>query len=159
MKAWAVVAALCMGAVPASAQAAQQIDRMVTHEHTVFNESKIDWKDEPVLPKGAKSALVIGDPSKAGVFIVYLKFPRNYVIPAHTHPFTEVVTVLKGKVGSGFGAKFDKSKGEVLASGSSFTLPADEPHYLWNDEEVVALLVATGPWGITYVDPKDDPRK
>jgi hypothetical protein len=69
-----------------------------------------------------------------------------------------VVTVLKGRVGSGFGVKLDRSKGEVLAAGSSFTLPADEAHYLWNDEEAVVLLVATGPWGITYVNPNDDPR-
>ena len=158
MKSWLAAAMLSLSVTPLLAQGGQQIDRMVATTHTVFDEAKIAWRDEGLLPKGAKSALVIGDPAKAGVFIVYLKFPRNYAIPAHTHPFTEVVTVLKGKVGSGFGDKLDRAKGEVLAAGSSFSLPAKEAHYLWNDEEAVVLLVATGPWGISYVNPKDDPR-
>jgi quercetin dioxygenase-like cupin family protein len=158
MKSWVVAAMLSVSVTPLLAQDGGQIDRMVATKHAVFDEAKIAWQDEPLLPKGAKSALVIGDPAKAGVFIAYLKFPRNYAIPAHTHPFTEVVTVLKGKVGSGFGNRLDRAKGDLLAAGSSFSLPADEPHYLWNDEEAVVLLVATGPWGITYVNPKDDPR-
>jgi hypothetical protein len=27
------------------------------------------------------------------------------------------------------------------------------------DEETVVQLIATGPWGITYINPADDPRK
>ncbi|WP_108683811.1 cupin domain-containing protein [Methyloceanibacter sp. wino2] len=158
MKTLVMAAMLSMFASPLFADD-QQIERMVADAHKVFEEGTIDWKDEPILPKGAKSALVVGDPSKAGVFIAYLKFPANYVIPAHTHPFTEVVTVLKGKVGNGFGSRLDREKGELLDVGSSFMLPADHPHYLWNDEESVVLLIATGPWDIAYVDPGDDPRK
>jgi quercetin dioxygenase-like cupin family protein len=134
---------LCAFASPVLAQDAQRIDRMVADAHKVFEEGTIDWKDEPILPKGAKSALVVGDPSKAGVFIAYLKFPSNYIIPAHTHPFAEVVTVLKGQVGNGFGETFDREKGELLDAGSSFMLPADHAHYLWNEEESVVLLIAT----------------
>lgn len=157
MKAWLAATMLCFSVTPLLAQGST-IDRMVATSHAVFDESKIAWQDEGLLPKGAKSALVIGDPAKAGVFIAYLKFPRNYAIPAHTHPFTEVVTVLKGSVGSGFGDKLERGKGDVLAAGSSFSLPANEAHWLWNEEEAVVLLVATGPWGISYVNPKDDPR-
>lgn len=158
MKTLATTAMLCLLASPLFA-GDQQIERMVADAHQVFEEGTIDWKDEPILPRGARSALVVGDPSKAGVFIAYLKFPANYVIPAHTHPFTEVVTVLKGRVGNGFGDRLDREKGELLDIGSSFMLPADHPHYLWNDEESVVLLIATGPWDITYVNPGDDPRK
>lgn len=159
MRLLVVAATLWALASPAFAQDDQKIDRMVADAHKVFEEGSIDWKDEPILPKGAKSALVVGDPSEAGVFIAYLKFPADYVIPAHTHPFTEVVTVLKGAVANGFGKKLDREKGQILDAGSSFMLPADHPHYLWNDEESVVLLIATGPWDITYVDPKDDPRR
>jgi len=154
-----VAAMVCAFASPVFAQDDQKIDRMVADAHKVFEEGTIDWKDEPILPKGAKSALVVGDPSKAGVFIAYLKFPPNYIIPAHTHPFAEVVTVLKGQVGNGFGETFDRDQGELLAAGSSFMLPADHAHYLWNEEESVVLLIATGPWGIKYVNPDEDPRK
>lgn len=145
----------------ASAPFAQddQIERMRMNKMETFTFENLKWADEPILPKGAQSALVVGDPNKAGVFIAYLKFPPNYPIPAHTHPFAEVITVLKGKLGNGMGKKFDKSNGEVLGVGASFTLPQGHTHYVWTtDEETIVQLIATGPWGITYTNPKDDPR-
>jgi len=32
-------------------------------------------------------------------------------------------------------------------------------HFAWNKEETVVQLNGNGPWGITYVNPADDPRK
>ncbi len=152
--------AAALFAVAGSAYAhADQIDRMVVDTMETITPDTLDWKDEPILPKGAKSALIVGDPNKAGVFIAYLKFPPNYQIAPHTHPFTEVITVVQGKLGNGMGERFDSQSGEMLDVGSSFTLPADHAHYVWTaDEETVIVLTATGPWDITYTDPKDDPR-
>jgi quercetin dioxygenase-like cupin family protein len=138
----------------------QKIDRMTAEKMESFTTQKMKWNDEPILPKGAKSALLIGDPAKPGVFIVRLKFPPNYPIPAHTHPYAEVITVLSGQLGNGMGEKFDKSNGEILNAGDSFVLPAGHAHYVWtNDQETIVELIATGPWDISYIDPKDDPRK
>ncbi len=156
----AALAGIILAAASVYAFAQQdQIERMTTAKMENFELDKIQWKDEPVLPGDAQSALVIGDPAKPGVFMTYLKFPANYEIPAHTHPFAEVVTVLKGAAWNGMGQKLDRTKGDKLGAGSSFTLPAGHAHYLWNEEETVVLLTATGPWNITYIDPKDDPRK
>lgn len=135
------------------------IERMTADEMQSFRADEIVWNDEALLPKGAKSALIVGDPSKAGVFIAWLKFPPNYPIPAHTHPFTEVITVLKGSLGNGMGEQFDKSSGEVLNVGESFVLPAGHAHYVWTSEqETIVELIATGPWDISYINPEDDPR-
>ena len=142
------------------AQAGDSIERMHAEKMESFRSSDLQWKDEPILPKGAKSVLLVGDPSKPGVFIVRLKFPPHYPIPAHTHPFTEVITVLKGKLGNGMGQKLDKKQGEILNVGDSFVLPTHHAHYVWTeDDETEVELIATGPWDITYIDPKDDPRK
>ncbi len=109
--------------------------------------------------KVPKALVLVGDPSKAGVFIAYLKFPANYQIPPHTHPFAEVITVLSGKLGNGMGEKFDAQKGKVLKAGSAFALPSGHAHHVWTtDEQTFVELIATGPWGITYTDPKEDPR-
>jgi quercetin dioxygenase-like cupin family protein len=141
------------------ALADDKIERMSFDRMQSFRPDHVKWNDEPILPKGAKSALLIGDPTKAGVFIVWLKFPPNYPIPAHTHPFTEVITVLKGKLGNGMGKTFDAKHGEVLNQGESFVLPAGHAHYVWTtNEETIVELIATGPWGITYINPADDPR-
>lgn len=156
----AAIAILLAYAGAAYAEADQKIDRMIVGAMEVITPDTLAWQDEPILPKGAKSALVVGDPNKAGVFIAYLKFPPNYQIPSHTHPFAEVITVLRGKLGNGMGDKYDAQKGEILNAGSSFTLPANHAHYVWTtDEETIVELIATGPWDITYTDPSEDPRK
>lgn len=143
-----------------SAVAADNIERMSAESMKSFTAANIKWNDEPILPKGAKSAILVGDPTKAGVFIVLLKFPPNYPIPPHTHPYAEVITVLKGKLGNGMGENFDAQKGEILLAGDSFVLPAGHTHYVWTtDQETIVELIATGPWNITYSNPKEDPRK
>ena len=145
----------------ASAVSAQDdIERMHASTMQSFTPENIQWKDEPILPKGAQSAIVVGDPTKKGVFIAWLKFPANYPIPPHTHPYTEVVTVLSGKLGNGMGKVLDKNKGELLNAGSSFVLPPGHTHYVWTtDQETIVELIATGPWDIQYTNPGDDPRK
>ncbi len=143
-----------------SAYAQDKIERMSAQTMQSFTPDTVNWKDEPILPKGAKSVILVGDPTKAGVFIAWLKFPANYPIPPHTHPYAEVVTVLSGKLGNGMGETFDKTKGEVLDTGSSFVLPTGHTHYVWTtDQETIVELIATGPWDITYTNLKDDPRK
>ena len=143
-----------------STYAQDKIERMSAQTMQSFTPDTVNWQDEPILPKGAKSVILVGDPTKAGVFIAWLKFPANYPIPPHTHPYAEVVTVLSGKLGNGMGETFDKNKGEVLNTGSSFVLPTGHTHYVWTtDQETIVELIATGPWDITYTNPKDDPRK
>lgn len=154
------VASLILATVSIHALAqGDQIDRLTVAAMENFELEHIEWKPEALLPGAAQSALIAGDPSKPGVFMAYLKFPANYEIPAHTHPYAEVVTVLKGTVWNGMGEKLDRQKGEKLGAGSSFALPAGHAHYLWNEEETVVLLTATGPWDIKYINPEDDPRK
>lgn len=154
-----IIAALTL-ALSGVAVAQDNIERMHTSSMQSFTPETVQWQDEPILPKGAKSAILVGDPTKKGVFIAWLKFPANYPIPPHTHPYTEVVTVLSGKVGNGMGKVLDKTKGEMLNAGSSFVLPSGHTHYLWTtDQETIVELIATGPWDITYTNPAEDPRK
>ena len=54
----------------------------------------------------------------------------------------------------------DMEKGVMLKPGSVFALPANHVHRTWTtDEEVVLRINFTGPGGITFVNPADDPRK
>ncbi len=146
-------------ALSGMALAQDQIERMTADEMQSFRADEVNWQPEAILPAGAESVVLVGDPTKAGVFIAWLKFPADYPIPAHTHPFTEVITVLKGKLGNGMGETFNKEGGEILNVGDSFVLPAGHAHYVWTtDEETIVELIATGPWDITYIDPGDDPR-
>jgi uncharacterized RmlC-like cupin family protein len=97
--------------------------------------------------------------SQAGPFTVRLKFPANYQIPAHSHPAIERVTVLSGTFHMGSGDKLDKSVTHALPAGGIMIIPAGSNHFAWTAEETIVQLNGTGPWGVIYVNPADDPRR
>jgi quercetin dioxygenase-like cupin family protein len=144
------LAGLAIGfAVPAS---------MAQDAMKVVNPDELVWKDDPVLPKGAQTVVLIGDPSKAETIVLRAKFPPHFTIPPHTHTWSEVVTVLNGSCWNGMGD--DMEKGVMLKPGSVFVLPGNHAHQIWTtDEEAIIQVQFAGPGNITYINPADDPRK
>jgi quercetin dioxygenase-like cupin family protein len=131
----------------------------LANTHKVFLPQDIKWgPTPPSLPAGAESAVLYGDPSQEGMFVLRIKMPKGYRIPAHTHPKPEVVTVISGKVRLGMGTKADHAVVEALVAGSFSSMPPSVAHYVFVDEDSIVQINATGPWGIDYVDPRDDPR-
>jgi len=121
---------------------------------------EIVFRDDPAFPNGGQTALLHGDPDKPGLFILRIKFPPNYVVPPHTHPGFETVTVLTGAMGSGMGPKADLTKGKMLKAGGMLALPANHAHYVWTaNEETIIQVSAVGPFDLVYINPEDDPRK
>jgi hypothetical protein len=59
----------------------------------------------------------------------------------------------------GLGEKFDPSAGKAMGPGSFGHMKPEVRHFAWTTEETVIQLHGTGPWGINYVNAKDDPRK
>jgi quercetin dioxygenase-like cupin family protein len=128
--------------------------------HKVLPPDQMQWTPAPAsLPKGAEAVVLYGDPSKEGLFALRLKLPNGYKIAPHTHPKPEVVTVISGTLKLGMGETADETKAEALPAGSFFAFPPDSVHYVFADGETVVQLNSVGPWGITYVNPKDDPRQ
>lgn len=121
---------------------------------------KLVWKDNPTLPKGAQTAILMGDPTKAGdVVVLRAKLPANYRVPPHTHPHAETITVISGSVGFGVGEKVEEN-GDLLKPGAFFAQPANHAHYAWTaGEEAIIEVHFVGPGGITYINPADDPQK
>jgi quercetin dioxygenase-like cupin family protein len=123
-----------------------------------LNASQIKWEPAPpVLPKGAELAVLAGDPSKDGHYVVRLKMPTGYKIPAHNHPAAEMVTVISGKFHIGMGDKLDLKKGVRLTAGGYAEAPARMNHYAWATGPTVVQVHGQGPFTITYVNPADDP--
>jgi len=120
----------------------------------------ITWKENPAFPKAVRIATLVGDPTKAGDAVVMrIKFPANFQMAPHTHPYAEVVTVISGNIGTSHGERFEK-KGELMKPGSLWVYPAKHPHFAWTgNEEAVLQVQFVGPGGIDYVNPADDPRK
>lgn len=127
---------------------------------TVLTPQDVKWGPAPpVLQPGAQAVVLYGDPGKDGQFAMRLKLPKGYAIAPHTHPKPEVVTVLSGTFRLGMGPMADRDKAKALPTGSFFALEPGMAHYAFADEDTVVQLNSVGPWGLVYVDPKDDPRK
>ena len=120
--------------------------------------SGLTWGDPPpVLPAGAKMAVVSGDPGKAELFAVRLQMPAGYTIAPHWHPTDEHVTVLSGTFGLGMG----ETSGDVkaLPAGSYALLPAEMRHYAKAVTATTVQVDGMGPFVVTYVNAADDPSK
>ena len=152
MKKLLAVAALIVLAGAAIAQDSMKLTRVTPDALT--------WKDNPAFPKGIQIATLVGDPTKLGeVVVLRIKFPANSLVPPHTHPYAEVVTLISGAIWSSPGEKFEK-KGEMLKAGSLWVYPARQAHYAWTgSEEAILQVQFTSPGGIDYINPADDPRK
>jgi quercetin dioxygenase-like cupin family protein len=127
--------------------------------HRVVMPGELKWVDVPSLPPGAKLAVIEGPMNEAVPFTVRLKFPKGYAIPAHSHPAIERVTVLSGTFYMGVGDHLDRQKTHALPAGAMGIIQPGAAHYAWTEDETIVQLNGTGPWGINYIDPKDDPRK
>jgi anti-sigma factor ChrR (cupin superfamily) len=128
-------------------------------DHVPMNSSDIAWGPAPAfLPAGAEFALLEGDPGAAVPITLRLKLPAGYQLPAHWHPTVENVTVISGTFYVGMGDTLDKTKGMALEAGGFASVPAEHNHYAWTEEETVVQVHLMGPFAITYVNPKDDPR-
>lgn len=128
------------------------------HVDLVGGPARVKWGPAPpTLPKGAQFAVLSGDPSKSGLYVIRLKLPANYQIPAHHHPTAENVTVLSGSFHAGMGDKMDRNKAQALEPGGFAALPANMNHYAWAASDTVIQVHGEGPFAITYVNPADDP--
>jgi len=128
-------------------------------QHRIVTPSELKWSDVPSLPPGAKLAVIEGPMNQAVPFTVRLKFPDNYRIPPHWHPAAERVTVLSGTFHMGMGEKFDRRQAHALEAGGIAIMQAKTPHFAWTSGETIVQLHGTGPWGVTYLNTADDPRK
>jgi uncharacterized RmlC-like cupin family protein len=132
----------------------------VADDMVVAHPGTLKWGEAPpALPKGAQLAVITGDPGKAGPYVIRVKIPAGYQIPAHWHSTAENLTVVSGAVNVGMGAKLDKSTSTRLEVGSFTYLPPKMNHFLWASEPAVFQIHAEGPFDIVYANPNDDPSK
>jgi quercetin dioxygenase-like cupin family protein len=112
----------------------------------------------PFFPAGARFAVLQGDPSQAGPYTVRLSMPPGYLIRPHTHPTDEHVTVISGTLTLGMGDSVKLLRAKRHGTGAFVTAPANMSHFALARARTVVQVHGMGPFAITYVNPKDDPR-
>lgn len=119
----------------------------------VVRPENIAWSDIKDMP-GWKQAVLAGDPTKPGPYVLRVKIPPNALVAPHSHPDTENITVIEGAFGIGEGATVDKKRATVLGVGCFYLLPAHAVHYAWAGPKGATLQIhGVGPSGMTMAGP------
>jgi quercetin dioxygenase-like cupin family protein len=119
----------------------------------------IEWKPFPAFPPAVRLAVLVGEPTRSGPYVVRVKVPSGVTLMPHTHPEDRIYTVMSGVFYIGLGDRFDGEKVKAYPPGCVIVLPGDTPHFHWaKSGEYVTQVTAIGPLGLEYLDLKDDPR-
>jgi uncharacterized RmlC-like cupin family protein len=156
------IAVLAAGLACATVVHAQEVHpaAAVLKSHIMLAPDEIRWAAcPPAVPPGASCAVVEGSLAAANALFAYrVKMPDNYRIPPHFHPVDEHLLVLSGVFNIGHGDKLDPAVARPMTAGSFIVMPKSVPHFAWTKGETIIQIYAIGPWGLTYVDARDDPR-
>jgi quercetin dioxygenase-like cupin family protein len=119
----------------------------------------IAWKSFPAFPASVCLAVVVGDPSKPGLYVIRVKVPSGVKLMPHRHPEDRIYTVMSGVFYIGLGDQFDGDKVKAYPPGSVIVLPGDKDHFHWaKSGEYITQVTAIGPLGPAYLHAEDDPR-
>ena len=114
---------------------------------------KIEWKRNAAGT--AEQAVLVGDPSKPGLYVVMNKWLPGNMSRPHWHPNDRFITVISGTWWVGSGDKFDPEATVPMPAGSFVTHFAKGVHYDGAKQgETVLLIVGEGPATSTPVQPR-----
>ena len=84
----------------------------------------LDWKSFPAFPPSARLAVLVGQPSEPGPYVIRVKVPSGVKLMPHRHPEDRIYTVMSGVFYIGLGEQFDGDKVKAYPPGSVIVLPA-----------------------------------
>lgn len=111
------------------------------------------WKPcPPNLPSGCEIAVLEGDPRAAGLFTVRFRLSEAFVMPPHTHPKDERVTVLKGQMAVAFGPDGTREHATAFGPGDYYVNARGAVHTVWASESSEIQITGFGPWEAHFID-------
>ena len=101
---------------------------------------------------GIEFALLYGNPSQPGLYIMRVRFPANTMSRPHTHDQDRFVTVIEGTWHAGTQASFDPAETIPLPAGSFMIHPAGAVHYDGaRDAPTIVEIRGIGPVQTSYL--------
>jgi hypothetical protein len=105
---------------------------------------KITWSDPAA--HGESQAVLYGDPTKPGLYIMLIKWYPHHTSRPHLHPNDRFLTVLEGTWWVGTGAKYDPDSMVAMPKGSFVIHYGKQIHYDGAKDEATMLeVVGEGP--------------
>jgi hypothetical protein len=104
---------------------------------------QINWVANP---SGSETAVLVGDPSKPGLYVVLNKWKAHHNSKPHSHPNDRFITVISGTWWVGTGSDYKPDDLKPVPAGSFVTHYGNEIHYDGaKDEDTVLQIVGIGP--------------
>ena len=119
---------------------------------TIQRPNQIKWKANG---EGAEIAVLVGDPSKPGLYVYLNKWTPHHMSHPHFHQYDRYITVLSGTWWVGTGTKYDPDSTVAVPAGSYVKHTAKQIHYDGaKDVECVLEIVGQGPATATPAEVK-----
>jgi hypothetical protein len=113
---------------------------------------QIKWTDSD---SGASTAVLSGDPTKPGLYIILTKWHAHHNSRPHFHPNDRFITVLSGTWWVNTGRKYDPDHMVPMPPGSFVTHYGKQVHYDGaKDGDTVLEIVGEGPATATPAEDK-----
>jgi quercetin dioxygenase-like cupin family protein len=110
---------------------------------TIIKPDELVWQHNA---DGPDIAVVYGDPTKGGFYVIRARFAPGVMSRPHYHPTDRHVTVISGTWWAGTSADGDRSKTVPLGPGSYMMHPAGAVHFDGaKDVETIVEIKGIGP--------------
>jgi hypothetical protein len=106
----------------------------------------------PLAPFSGDVQLLLGDPDSTGPFVMRINELAGTIVPPHTHPVDEHITVVGGTWWFGVGERYDSAALHALPTGGYAFAPAGTTMFAASPEAAVVQISGNGPFQITWRD-------
>lgn len=117
----------------------------------------VDSREPRLVPLAALKQdfeVIFGDPEKPGEpFVMRIRELRGTIIPPHTHPVDEHITVLQGTIYLGTGDGSDRSRLKPMAAGSYAFLPKGTVIFGETTAPAIVQVHGVGPFHLLWKHP------
>jgi quercetin dioxygenase-like cupin family protein len=105
----------------------------------------------PLRPMAGDVEILFGDPETAGEpFVMRIRELPGTIIPLHSHPVDEHITVVQGTWYFAVGAQWDSTALSELTPGAYAFAPAGSTMYAYSPEGAVVQVHGVGPFHIHW---------
>jgi len=119
---------------------------------SVAGDSSRAFRVVPLAPIAGDAEILFGHPDSVGPFVMRILEPPGTVVPPHTHPVDEHVTVVSGTWYFGTGERYDSSALHELKTGAYAFAPAGTSMFAYSPDGAVVQVHGIGPFHIHWRD-------
>jgi len=124
---------------------------------------EVDWKPFAALPSSVRLAVIVGQPSGPGPFIIRVKVPAGVKLMPRRHSEDRIYTVISDDFYIGLGDEFDADEFDAGKLGAYppcavIVLPGNTSHFhCAKSGDYIGQVTVIGPLGFEYVNSNNDP--